>query len=163
MFQATRSALKPTAAAVLFGCLGAVTASAQTTEPAAAASIVPAQAAGETNIANLIGTKVVNDASELLGDVNYLLVNSAGQITTIVVGVGGFLGVGEKNVGFPYAALSVTPSGKQDRVLKVSATKEQLAAAPPFEWRDKPIGVSVGDGVWVCDGVVVELRLCVCV
>ena len=61
-------------------------------------SIVPSQGAGDTNIANLLGTKVYNEANEQLGDINYLLANSSGQNTTAVIGVGGMLGVGENRI-----------------------------------------------------------------
>ena len=59
---------------------------------------------------------VVNETSEQLGAINYLLVNGSGQITTAVVGVGGFLGVGEKNVGFAYSSLSFAPDAQGKRL-----------------------------------------------
>lgn len=119
--------------------IGASSSSAQLTT----ATIVPSQASTESNISTLIGTKVVNEASEPLGDVNYLLVNSSGQITTVVVGVGGFLGVGEKNVGFPYAALNFGTGPQGERTIKLKTTKSELEAAPKFAWRETPMAVTV--------------------
>ena len=110
-------------------------------------SIVANQPAGETNIGNLIGAKVFNDAGEQLGDVNYLLVNSSGQISTAVIGVGGFLGVGEKNVGFPFSVLKITPGPQGERQIKLSATKIELQAAPKFEWRETPMAVQVEESL----------------
>ncbi len=110
-------------------------------------SIISVQPAGETNIGNLIGTKVYNDSGELLGDVNYLLINSSGQITTAIVGVGGFLGVGEKNVGFPFTALTPKPAAAGERQMKLSASKAELEAAPKFEWRETPMAVQVEESL----------------
>ena len=108
--------------------------------------ILARQPDGETSSTSLIGIKVVNDAGEVVGDVNYLLVNAAGQITTVVVGVGGFLGVGEKNVAFRFVPANIT-SDKGDRTLKLSVTKDQLQAAAKFEWRETPMEVKVEDSV----------------
>ena len=110
-------------------------------------SIVASQPAGETNIGNLIGAKVYNQAGDQLGDINYLLVNSSGQVTTAVVGVGGFLGVGEKNVGFPFSALTSKSAPTGERQMQLSATKAELEAAPKFQWRDTPMAVQVEESL----------------
>ena len=59
---------------------------------------------------------VVNDANETLGDINYVIVDAKGQITTIAVGVGGFLGIGEKNVGVAYSSLNLNSDANNRRV-----------------------------------------------
>jgi hypothetical protein len=51
-----------------------------------------------------IGRAVYNVAGEAIGDVNDLVFNRKGQISTVVIGVGGFLSIGEKGVGVPTAS-----------------------------------------------------------
>ncbi len=110
-------------------------------------SIIPSQAAGDTNVGNLIGAKVYNESNEQLGDVNYLLVNASGQITTAVIGVGGMLGVGEKNVAFPFSALVFATDAQGARIVKLPATADQLRVAAKFEWRETPMAITVEEKI----------------
>ncbi len=50
----------------------------------------------------------------------------------MVVGVGGFLGIGEKNVAIDYDALSITADENGNKKLVLDATADELAAAPEF-------------------------------
>src|SRR6478609_6969685 len=62
----------------------------------------------ETNqmmASDLIGTRVVSSNNESIGDINDVIVDRNGQVMAAVVGVGGFLGIGEKNVAVPYDSL----------------------------------------------------------
>ncbi|MBA1158154.1 PRC-barrel domain-containing protein [Microvirga mediterraneensis] len=54
---------------------------------------------------DLIGTRVVSANNESIGDVNDVILDRNGQVMAAVVGVGGFLGIGEKNVAVPFNAL----------------------------------------------------------
>ncbi|WP_201863329.1 PRC-barrel domain-containing protein [Microvirga soli] len=54
---------------------------------------------------DLIGTKVVGSNNESIGDINDVIMDRNGQIMAAVVGVGGFLGIGEKDVAVPFNAL----------------------------------------------------------
>ena len=60
----------------------------------------------------LIGTSVVSTNNEAIGDVNDVIVDRGGQAMAVVIGVGGFLGIGEKDVAVPFRALdfNATPS-----------------------------------------------------
>jgi hypothetical protein len=53
----------------------------------------------------LIGTRVVSANNESIGDINDVIVDRNGQAVAAVVGVGGFLGIGEKAVAIPFNAL----------------------------------------------------------
>jgi predicted outer membrane protein len=70
--------------------------------------------------------------SDNIGDVNDLIVGDDGKITHAVVGVGGFLGIGEKDVAVPFDELQVVEQEGEVRLV-YSATKEQLEAADPFD------------------------------
>ena len=69
--------------------------------PAPAATVTTAPAdqvvmTGQWRASKLIGLNVYNDQNEKLGDINEVLVDKSGKVTGVVIGVGGFLGIGEK-------------------------------------------------------------------
>lgn len=103
----------------------------------AATDFVPKQAAGESSSSGLIGTKIKNSAGENIGDVNYLVLDAEGKVTTVVIGVGGFLGVGEKNVGVPFKAVTRQDDENGNPAFLINATKDELNSAPSYEWTEK--------------------------
>lgn len=106
--------------------------------PASAATdFIAKQATGESSSSGLIGTKIQNSAGETVGDVNYLVLDANGSVTTVVIGVGGFLGVGEKNVGVPYKSVKRQDDKNGNPVFILDATKDELSAAPAYEWTEK--------------------------
>ena len=120
--------------ATLFAAAVIVLAAPAYAQPATA--FLSTQSAGEWRANNFIGKPVVNASGEKIGDVNDLLFDSSGKITTVVLGVGGFLGLGEKQVGMGYDALTYTEKDGQ-RVLTVPLTKEALMAAPDYVYTEK--------------------------
>jgi sporulation protein YlmC with PRC-barrel domain len=103
---------------------------------AQALSFVPTQAAGEQSTSSIIGLQVQNPSGDKLGDINYQVLDTSGKVSTVVVGVGGFLGVGEKNVGIPYGELKFSDKdGKHIAV--IDASKDSLSAAPNYVWTEK--------------------------
>jgi len=78
--------------------------------PAATDSAKPATtaAASDTSFqgnwrgSKLVGLSVYNDSNESLGSINDLLMDKSGNIKGVVIGVGGFLGVGEHLVAMPF-------------------------------------------------------------
>jgi len=70
--------------------------------------------------------------SETIGDVNDLIIGDDGAITDAVVGVGGFLGIGEKDVAVPFDKLKVVEQNGEIRLI-YAATREQLEAAPAVD------------------------------
>ena len=93
------------------------------------------------------GTDVMGPDNTHVGDVNDMLFDKNGKIMALIVGVGGFLGIGEKNVAIDMSAFEVMPAdtGVNNAVraatedptkvkLKVSWTKDQLKTAPDFEY-----------------------------
>ncbi len=81
-----------------------------------------------------IGQTVYNAANESVGDINDLIVSKNGGIVAAVIGVGGFLGMGEKWVAVPMANITVsqaTDGGKMK--LMTTETAESLKAAPEFK------------------------------
>lgn len=61
--------------------------------------------ANQMMASDLIGTRVIGANNESIGDINDVIMDRNGQIMAAVVGVGGFLGIGEKDVAVPFNAL----------------------------------------------------------
>jgi sporulation protein YlmC with PRC-barrel domain len=95
------------------------------------------QPTGEWLAHVMFGTPVQNPAGEVIGDVNDLVFNPGGQISTVVLGIGGLLGMGEKNVAVPYSALSFKMGADGTRVIVVALTKDELKLAPAFKATEK--------------------------
>ena len=66
--------------------------------PAATAAAPASMAAGQWRASKLIGLNVYNQQNEKLGDINEVLLDHSGKLTGVVIGVGGFLGMGEHDV-----------------------------------------------------------------
>lgn len=80
------------------------------------------------------GTDVVGADNQKIGDVNDLLFDKSGQIHAVIVGVGGFLGLGAKDVALSMQSFEVMPGANgADTKLKLSMTKEQLQQAAEFK------------------------------
>jgi sporulation protein YlmC with PRC-barrel domain len=91
------------------------------------------QAPGQVDAQKLIGRNVVNAQNETVGEIESLMVDQDGKIRSAVLGVGGFLGIGERHVAVSWDQLSVAPSG--DRVT-VNMTRDQARALPEFRYSD---------------------------
>ncbi len=104
--------------------------------PAAGGAVTEAQTTGEGQLAsNLIGENVYNgtgDDAATIGDVNDLVLSPEGQIEAIVIGVGGFLGIGEKDVAVDYSTIDWAERDG-DRWIVISATADQLKELPAFD------------------------------
>ena len=107
-------------------------ASAQTTAVPAIA-FVTQQPANEWLAGVFNGAKDKNDAGDTVGDIYDLLFSPQGQINTVVLGVGGFLGLGERTVAVPYSTLSFKVGPKGERIIIVPLSKENLVKAPEFK------------------------------
>lgn len=107
---------------------------AQTGKPDAFVTVQPSD---QWLASQFIGQGVSNDAGEVIGDINDLLFDKSGKIVNVVIGVGGFLGIGEKNVAIPYSALTITADANGKRVIKAVLSRERLHGAPDFRATEK--------------------------
>ena len=60
------------------------------------------EATGQWRASKMIGLNIYNDDNEKIGDITELIVDRSGKLEAIVVGAGGFLGLGERDVAVPY-------------------------------------------------------------
>jgi uncharacterized protein YrrD len=101
-------------------------------------------AAGEMSGHALIGATVRNEQREAVGKIEDVYVDNSGAIKTVVVAVGGFLGVGAKDVAVKWSDLKFSRDDKSI-VIMTSWTKESLKAMPDFKYeRRQPASKSGG-------------------
>jgi sporulation protein YlmC with PRC-barrel domain len=99
---------------------------AQSNPPASAANPAPTSTVtttaprAQSNLwrsSKLIGLNVYNDKNEKLGDINEILLDKSGKVEGVVIGVGGFLGMGEHDIKVDMAKLKFV-----DEPVRTSAT-----------------------------------------
>lgn len=93
-----------------------------------------AKSDGAWRASKLIGAKVVNNAGETVGDINEIVLDGAGKATAAVIGVGGFLGMGEHEVAVNFDSLKVARAADGRATVTLNVTKESLKAAPQWKW-----------------------------
>jgi hypothetical protein len=67
-----------------------------------------------------------------LGDINDIVIDESGRAVAVTIGVGGFLGIGEKQVAVAYSALQWTVAADNTERFVLETTVEELTAAPDF-------------------------------
>jgi sporulation protein YlmC with PRC-barrel domain len=136
---------------------------AQADKPADSTKFIASQSQDQWVFSKFKGTDVLGPDNAHIGNVNDMLFDKQGKIVGLIVGVGGFLGIGEKNVAIDMSAFQPVPydtgsspsSGgtamtrNEDPTmakLKVSWTKDQLQNAPDFQYYKPPSRTSSGAG-----------------
>lgn len=116
------------------------------TDPAAANSTMAAttdtylteQSATQISANTFIGQSVYTSSDDSIGEINDLIIEEKGGIVAAVIGVGGFLGIGEKDVAVPMSKITVTRDADDANELRLTTmeTAETLKAAPEFKKLD---------------------------
>ena len=93
------------------------------------------------------GTDVLGSDNQKIGDVSDILFDKTGKVEAFVISVGGFLGVGSKEVALAPSSFDVVP-GSNDSApkLKLAATKDQLKDAQNFARYEPPRPATTGTG-----------------
>lgn len=107
---------------------------AATTGTEQAGGYLTAQSADQISAKTYMGQSVYNGQNESIGSINDLILQKQGGVVAAVIGVGGFLGIGQKNVAVPFDKITATQNA-QDGTVKLTATEtaESLKAAPEFK------------------------------
>ena len=104
--------------------------------PSTSASFVNSQRQDQYLASKFKGTDVIGTDDKKIGDVSDILFDKDGKIDAYVIGVGGFLGIGAKDVALAPNAFQVVPGDKsknESDKLRLSMTKDQLKEAANFE------------------------------
>ncbi|RWD64097.1 MAG: PRC-barrel domain containing protein, partial [Mesorhizobium sp.] len=114
---------------------GAFAQTATPAQPPAAENPAPVIRADGALMTNIIGESVYNgtgkDAQDI-GKVDDVVFDASGKAKSAIIGVGGFLGVGTKDVAFDYSKLEWAEKNG-DRWLVAKTTKDELNAQPAFD------------------------------
>ncbi len=86
-----------------------------------------------SSLSSMVGTSVFNPKGEYLGGVSDFVIDSQGHVTFVVVSHGGFLRIGEKKAGVPFASFSYD---REKGNFVLDFTPEKLGMAPAFTGRD---------------------------
>jgi hypothetical protein len=135
--------MKHISVALLTSTLLAGTAFAQSSPPpaqprqqqptaAAPATAPTVQKAGQWRGSKLIGLNVYNNNNDKIGDIKEIIADANGKIDLVVIGVGGFLGMGEHNVGLAWNQIKfVNEDVRRTNTTGTGAPARQNNAAAP--------------------------------
>ena len=81
---------------------------------------------------NVIGATVYSQDDQSIGDINDIILSPQGQPSQVVVGVGGFLGMGEKDVVLDMSKLQMAATSDGNLKIVVQTTQDELKNMPAF-------------------------------
>ena len=125
--------------AALLVVFATATASAQAPQQApqpsgSAAQILASIPANSVTITHWYKQNVYDPSDNKIGEIMDVLVDRAGKATALIIGVGGFLGMGEKDVALPFDAVLVTSKDNNMWDLVLNSSKEALKSAKGFKY-----------------------------
>lgn len=94
---------------------------------------------GDAIASEVLGAPIYSstaDDAEEIGTVNDLVISADGDILAVVIGVGGFLGIGEKNVAVDFTEITYEMAVDNTMRWVLPTTADALTAAPDFVWED---------------------------
>ena len=94
------------------------------------------EVSADSNVADLNGEW--ND----IGEINDFIVSAEGDVTAVIVGVGGFLGIGEKDVVVGMDMITTMNDDDGNRFLVINASQEELEAAPEFDYDELDMDIA---------------------
>ena len=82
---------------------------------------------------DIVGTRIKNAEGKDIGEIDRLLIDpQSGKVSHVVVGLGGFLGVGEKKVVVPWSDLKMSAAHEGKKAL-ITMDQAKLESAPRYE------------------------------
>jgi hypothetical protein len=81
---------------------------------------------------NIIGTTVYSQDNQSIGDINDIILSQEGQPSQVIVGVGGFLGIGEKDVVLDMNKLQIAATDDGNVKIVAQTSQEELRNMPAF-------------------------------
>lgn len=112
----------------------AADAEADTAAVAASGKVEQEQAQNELRIDWITDTTVNAPDGTAIGDVNDVIIDDTGMVKAVIVGVGGFLGIGEKQIALPWDRVMINYDAQE---MTSDLTKEEAEAAPEYVFREQ--------------------------
>jgi len=94
--------------------------------------LTAAPASADAN--KLIGRSVTNKNNDTIGKIESVYLNANGKVDSVIVGVGGFLGVGERYARLHWKDLKISDNGEK---VMLDMSKDQLKAMAPYKYKDQ--------------------------
>jgi hypothetical protein len=102
---------------------------------ATSAEVITQQGPNQWLASKFRGTDVVGTKNEKIGDVNDVLFSRDGKVEAYVIGVGGFLGIGQKDIALAPSSFEMVMDSGETK-LKLNMTKDQLQQHAEFKSLD---------------------------
>jgi sporulation protein YlmC with PRC-barrel domain len=117
----------------------AATAAPQATQSGTTAdkAIIPEETGTQLRAGDLMGKTVIGPDGKEVGTVDDLIFDEQKKIVGVVVGVGGFLGIGKKDVGLNWQQAKFLEDQAGAKKIQISLTKADLKAAPEFKTKEQ--------------------------
>ena len=93
------------------------------------AEIMSTVPTNSVTVADWYKQNVYDPNDSKIGEIMDVLVDKSGKATALIVGVGGFLGAGEKDVAVPFDAVHAAKKGNNDWYLVMNSSKDALKNA----------------------------------
>ena len=134
----------PAAGSSSSGAMGSAT-----SNPSSA--VITQQSPNQWLASKFMGTDVMGTDNNKIGDVSDVLFDKSGKVDALIVGVGGFLGIGQKDIALPVSAFQVIAanSGQNNTSsdqLRLSMTKDQLQQQAEFKTMNDNNRTTTGSG-----------------
>jgi sporulation protein YlmC with PRC-barrel domain len=104
------------------------------TDPAPAVRILTNVPADTQTVTRWYKQNVYDPSDSKIGEVMDVLVDHEGKIGVLIVGVGGFVGVGEKDVAVPFNAVQFKTKDNNKWYPVMNTTKDALKTAPGYKY-----------------------------
>jgi sporulation protein YlmC with PRC-barrel domain len=111
--------------------------------PSSPAGLMTTMPGDAVTVTNWYKQNVYDSSNNKIGEVEDVLVNKNGQITAVIISVGGFLGMDTKDVAAPFQAIRATMKDNKWWLI-MNTTKDALKTAPGYKY-DK------NSTMWVSD------------
>jgi hypothetical protein len=95
------------------------------------------QGSSDWLVGNLIGETVVNANNESLGEITDLVTDQNGKIVAVLIGSGGFLGIGQKDLAIRFEDVKLTRDENNNMKVMVNIDQQTAASAPDYETLDE--------------------------
>jgi sporulation protein YlmC with PRC-barrel domain len=102
--------------------------------PGPAARIHTSLPADSVTVTHWYKQNVYDPSDNKIGEIMDVLVDRDGKVTALIVGVGGFLGAGEKDVAVPFNSVRATTKDNNKYYLVMNSTKDVLKSATGFKY-----------------------------
>jgi sporulation protein YlmC with PRC-barrel domain len=99
-----------------------------------AAQIMTSIPSDSATVTHWYKQSVYDPSDSKIGEIMDVLIDKSGKVTALIVGVGGFLGMGEKDVAVPFDAVKATTKDNNKWYLVMNSTKDALKSAKGFKY-----------------------------